>query len=492
MSTEVFELHIQQALAKLEDLWQRSNAIPITQSQLQPDEQELSQQQQALLKESLDQLSASIEELQLASETLRQQNDELLASRQQIVAERQYYRELFDFAPDCYIVTSKDGTIKEANQKSTQLLGVAAKYLHRKSLSVFIVKPNRQEYYTKLNQIKRGEISEASWQLKILTRQEQTIPASCSVTVIGNSEGAIVNLHWRISVSEIISKPDFATAQNKNVEARQERSEDLRVPQFDDEDEHYMGRTESPWLASSDDLQSGIFQDAESRKALLSSSEKRAAKLSKILIDNLRYPLYNLFTQMAEIEVEAGNRGDRRLPRMSHQISLLKNTINNAYICQRITKPSDLNLSLVDYTVFVHNLVQRLRKNRHPKLRIIENYPKLCVGICDILLLEQIVINLLSKGIEYTAVDSEIELELTPGSPQHFIIQVKFPIVQTTTEDLTNIFSPLTSKKQIELVSNHDLTLDVIKKCVSLLHGEIRLIFSNSKVHITIELPLIS
>lgn len=54
MSTDVFELHIQQSLQKLEGLWRRSESIPNPDSQLWQNTKELPQQQQELLKESLD------------------------------------------------------------------------------------------------------------------------------------------------------------------------------------------------------------------------------------------------------------------------------------------------------------------------------------------------------------------------------------------------------------------------------------------------------
>ena len=83
MSLEVFELHIQQSLQKLEDLWQRADMMPTDSKDLWQQADEFPLQQQQLLRESLTELSASIEELQVATETLRQQNEELIASRQQ-------------------------------------------------------------------------------------------------------------------------------------------------------------------------------------------------------------------------------------------------------------------------------------------------------------------------------------------------------------------------------------------------------------------------
>ena len=60
-------------------------------------------------------LIALLEELRVADEELRVQNDELAASRDMIELERQKYHDLFNFAPDAYIVTDIKGMIREAN-----------------------------------------------------------------------------------------------------------------------------------------------------------------------------------------------------------------------------------------------------------------------------------------------------------------------------------------------------------------------------------------
>ena len=430
MSIEVFELHVQQALEKLEDLWLRSKAIPNSERELWQSSPNLyQQQQQALLEESLNQLSASIEELRLASETLRQQNEELLASRQQIAAEKEYYLELFDLAPDCYLITTKDGTIKEANEKAAQLLGVTSKYLTRKALAVFISSEDRQEYYTKLNQIKKGVISEANWQLKIITRTKQIIPAECTLTAMRDRLGKTTNLRWRISPVKTEPQPEVA------------------------------------------------------------------ADLNRILIGKLRYPLYDLATQIAEIQTERVERlnlirSDRLFQRISEQVSQLKNTVNNAYIYEYLQDRTSINLSLIDYTVFTNNIVKQIQQTPDFKPKIVEDYQE-CVGACDVFLLKQILVNLLNKSIEYTAVDSDIKIKLTQDSSSYFTIQIQLLSEKTTIEDLMAVFSFLVSNRKIKLISEHELTLATIKKCINLLNGKIKLEAINDRLDLTIKLPLI-
>jgi two-component system, cell cycle sensor histidine kinase and response regulator CckA len=80
--------------------------------------------EQALLPEALQQLSNSVEELTVTTEELRRQNDELASTRSLVEAEREHYKELFEFAPDGYIVTDPHGIIREINSSAAKLLGV--------------------------------------------------------------------------------------------------------------------------------------------------------------------------------------------------------------------------------------------------------------------------------------------------------------------------------------------------------------------------------
>src|SRR5688572_4009784 len=54
-------------------------------------------------------LSAAMEALRGAEEELRQQNEALAVSRELVEVERRRYQELFDFAPDAYLITDGDG-----------------------------------------------------------------------------------------------------------------------------------------------------------------------------------------------------------------------------------------------------------------------------------------------------------------------------------------------------------------------------------------------
>ena len=77
----------------------------------------------SMWEETSEALGVTMEEMRVAEEELRQQNEELEESRQEVEAERQRYQDLFDFAPDGYLVTDLSGMIREANRAAGELLG---------------------------------------------------------------------------------------------------------------------------------------------------------------------------------------------------------------------------------------------------------------------------------------------------------------------------------------------------------------------------------
>src|SRR3954470_7412668 len=82
-------------------------------------------QDQAILEE----LHTALEELRVVDEELRQQNEELVSAHLQVEIERQRYQDLFQLAPDAYLVTDLMGIITEANLSSSRLLGVTPQFL---------------------------------------------------------------------------------------------------------------------------------------------------------------------------------------------------------------------------------------------------------------------------------------------------------------------------------------------------------------------------
>jgi two-component system, NarL family, invasion response regulator UvrY len=148
----------------------------------------------AVLPELLEDLHTALEELHVAEEEQHQQNEALVAARLTAEAERQRYQELFDFAPDGYLVTDADGIIQEANQAAAVLLGVPQPRLLDKPLVSFIAEEGRQAFRAFLPQLQQLE-GRQDWEIRLQPVAGATFPAELTVATIRAPQG-VVGLRW--------------------------------------------------------------------------------------------------------------------------------------------------------------------------------------------------------------------------------------------------------------------------------------------------------
>ena len=79
-------------------------------------------------------------------EVLRQRERQREEALREAQAHRLRYQELFDFAPDGYLVTDLHGTIQEANRAAAALLNIMPHRLPGVPLVVFIASEARQPF----------------------------------------------------------------------------------------------------------------------------------------------------------------------------------------------------------------------------------------------------------------------------------------------------------------------------------------------------------
>jgi len=197
MTAETFDQQITLSLRRVETLWQQAHESLKLPAQESSQLEDVQNPQQHLLLESLTELSHSLQELQFAAGELRQQNDKLAQSQIALEAERQRYRELFEFAPDGYLVTNPDAIIVEANQAAAHSLNFSPERLVGKSFAVFVATQERRDFYYKLSQLQRGE-SIRSWPVQIQPRGDTSFLASLTVAPVQNPSGQVIGLRWRL------------------------------------------------------------------------------------------------------------------------------------------------------------------------------------------------------------------------------------------------------------------------------------------------------
>nr|WP_243146738.1 PAS domain-containing protein [Scytonema sp. UIC 10036] len=168
-------------------------------SALQKDTGGTSLSAQVWLPTALEELNTAFEELKVAEEELRAQNEALATARQTVEAERQRYLDLFEFAPDGYLVTDAHGKIQEANNVAAKLLNIAPKFLVGKPLVNFVTREERKTFRSRLHQMCQVNWVQ-EWEVRLVPREREgtRVPfdASMTVSAIRNEKGELVALRW--------------------------------------------------------------------------------------------------------------------------------------------------------------------------------------------------------------------------------------------------------------------------------------------------------
>ncbi|MEY3221419.1 MAG: hypothetical protein RLZZ203_275 [Cyanobacteriota bacterium] len=139
-------------------------------------------------------LGETLEELQIAEEELRKQNEQLILAREITEAERQRYQNLFHFAPNGYVLTNVLGIIQEANYAMESLLGVRQNRLIGKPLWIYIAKPYRSEYQSRLKQLDHLQ----EWEIYLQPREDAPFPSSMRVGPFIDNQGNTTGYLWSI------------------------------------------------------------------------------------------------------------------------------------------------------------------------------------------------------------------------------------------------------------------------------------------------------
>lgn len=146
--------------------------------------------------------------------------------------ERQRYKELFDFAPDAYLVTNIAGKILEANRAATKLLKISQKYLQGKFLINFIPENQRRAFRSQLMRL--HEIKQIQdWEIRMQTREGGEFDAAISVTTVCDREGNPKGWRWLV----------------RDITARKQAEEQLRAMKLENLQLQEATRLKSQFLA---------------------------------------------------------------------------------------------------------------------------------------------------------------------------------------------------------------------------------------------------
>lgn len=142
--------------------------------------------------------------------------EELSLARAEVEAERYRYRDLFDQAPDGYVVTTRVGSIEEANVAASGLLGVLPRFLVGKPLPVFIALADRARLRDSITSMARHERSQTVVRLTPRDRESRVAHLSAAA-VRDRIGGPLRGIRWilRDVTDQVRNEQDLAAGREK-------------------------------------------------------------------------------------------------------------------------------------------------------------------------------------------------------------------------------------------------------------------------------------
>ncbi|MBC7968818.1 MAG: PAS domain-containing sensor histidine kinase [Verrucomicrobia bacterium] len=168
-------------------------------------------------------LSTVMEELAVVLEEVEQQYEEVLLTRQTLESQRQRYQELFDFAPDGYLVTDVNGVIQEANHSAASLFGMLQAFLVNKPLVILVADADRRAFRTYFSRLEAAP-QQRNWDFRFKSRQGGVFPAVITTSAMRTAQGELTGWRWLV---RDITELKQAVADQKAA-ATQTELDDLR------------------------------------------------------------------------------------------------------------------------------------------------------------------------------------------------------------------------------------------------------------------------
>lgn len=151
--------------------------------------------EEVVAAEAIEDLANALEELRVAQEQIHAQSDQLASSRLEAAEAEARYEDLFNLAPDGYLVTDAAGIIRKANAAAGRLLNYRAAWLPGRPLSVFVPRSVVMEFRRQVNLFNR-EPGRKRLELPMQRRGGAMFPAEVSVQPVTDRHGVVASLWW--------------------------------------------------------------------------------------------------------------------------------------------------------------------------------------------------------------------------------------------------------------------------------------------------------
>ncbi|HEY9649983.1 MAG TPA: PAS domain S-box protein [Coleofasciculaceae cyanobacterium] len=377
-------------------------------------------------------LHNALKQLEIFEESLLYQNKELQTIRQQADIQRQRYQDLFNFAPDGYLVTDAMGTIQEANQAVGELLGIAPEHLIGQSFNRFIPPQDQEKFATYIKKL--TEIQQVyNDELNLQPHNRPSFPAAIAVTSVRNTEGELMGWRWLIRDISEVYRQMAQRRQTEQIRLALEHEKELRQLQL-----HFFSRV-------SHEFRTPLSSILMSAQSLEQSYPK--------------WPEEKIVNNLHRIQICA-----KRMTQLLEDIL----TINRAEIGHIDVKPKPINLE--DFCTHLINRIQQVNQSNH---NIFIDLKSPCQDVMlDENLLYLTLKNLLLNAVYYSPLGSNITLTVVCNSGET-IFKIQDEGIGILSEDLPHIFEAFYRGKNIGTTAGTGLGMTVVQQCLDLQGGSI-------------------
>lgn len=154
------------------------------------------QSHESTLRRHMAGLSAALKKLRVSAEEIYRLNQQLTRTSQALETEHRRYLELFEFAPDGYLVTDARARIQEANRAAGVLLRESRGRLAGKLLSQFIEEGQRKAFCAQISRLRRGIDEHMPRTFRLQPISGACLDASLTVAATRAPGGHVTHLRW--------------------------------------------------------------------------------------------------------------------------------------------------------------------------------------------------------------------------------------------------------------------------------------------------------
>lgn len=377
-------------------------------------------------------LSKALEELKAIEEEVCRQNRELLEARQALEAEQQRYQELFEFAPDGYLITDKHGKIQEANRVAAQLLKVEKKYIVGKTLINFVAEKHRNVFRSLLLQLQSiDQVRE--WEIPFVAQDGAQFEAALTIVAVKTESGETIALRWLLR--------DITTRKQIEEQLRKIQHQNLQLIEAD--------RLKEQFIATmSHELRTPLT-------AILGFSDLLLRQFHR------QFPPHQ--TKLIERIFENGR----------HLLSLIEDILDFSNLR---AKRIELQLEAFDLNELVAQTVEEMRSLAEQKKLGLHTHSSTSNSLIinDRSRVKQILSNLISNAIKFTDAGS-VCVQVRPGKFGRIAIVVQDTGIGIDDADFDSIFQEFRQVNQTTTRQHGGtgLGLAITKALTQLMGGEI-------------------